>query len=307
MSRLFFFLSEAFRALRRNAAPSIAAIVTIVVTVLLLGVLVPVLDASGSKTEEVREPARAPGLPLRRRDPGARRDELPGASSNAIPHVDRRRVLLADVREEGPRRRACRATSRARSPSSTRNPLPPSFNVKLDDADNLEAVRAAIIAARRRRQAAADQPRSIEDVVDRARRRSKIREVTGAVKIVLTVIAALLLVASLMLVGNTIRLSIYARRREVEVMRLVGATSWFIRWPFMIEGVVVGLFGARIAVGILSARQGHHRRPARRQLRSGRQPQRRSASCPWSRSSSPPRWWSRRSAAAVTLRRFLRV
>ncbi len=67
----------------------------------------------------------------------------------------------------------------------------------------------------------------------------------------LLVIAVLLLVASLLLVANTIRLSIYARRREVEVMRLVGATNWFIRWPFMIEGMIVGLTGAVIAVGIL--------------------------------------------------------
>jgi cell division transport system permease protein len=65
------------------------------------------------------------------------------------------------------------------------------------------------------------------------------------------VIAILLVVASLMLVANTIRLSIYARRREVEVMRLVGATNWFIRWPFVIEGLVVGLSGAAIAVGML--------------------------------------------------------
>jgi cell division transport system permease protein len=54
-----------------------------------------------------------------------------------------------------------------------------------------------------------------------------------------------------MLVSNTIRLSIYTRRREVEVMRLVGATRWFIRWPFMIEGVVVGLAGGLVAILIL--------------------------------------------------------
>jgi cell division transport system permease protein len=65
------------------------------------------------------------------------------------------------------------------------------------------------------------------------------------------VITALLVLASLMLVGNTIRLSIYTRRREVEVMRLVGATRWFIRWPFMIEGMVVGLAGGLIAILIL--------------------------------------------------------
>ena len=94
---------------------------------------------------------------------------------------------------------------------------------------------------------------------------------TSAVKIVLTVIAVLLLVASLMLVANTIRLSIYARRREVEVMRLVGATNWFIRWPFVIEGLIVGLAGAGIAVGDPVGRQGDDHRPAVAELRPDRQ------------------------------------
>jgi cell division transport system permease protein len=61
----------------------------------------------------------------------------------------------------------------------------------------------------------------------------------------------LLVLASLLLVGNTIRLSIYARRREVEVMQLVGATNWFIRWPFVVEGIVCGLIGGLVAVMIL--------------------------------------------------------
>ena len=74
---------------------------------------------------------------------------------------------------------------------------------------------------------------------------------TSALKIVLTVLMALLIVASLMLIGNTIRLSIFTRRREVEVMRLVGATRWFIRWPFLIEGVVVGFVGGLVAILIL--------------------------------------------------------
>ena len=85
---------------------------------------------------------------------------------------------------------------------------------------------------------------------------------TSALKIVLTVITALLIVASLMLVGNTIRLSIYTRRREVEVMRLVGATRWFIRWPFMIEGVVVGFVGGAGRHTDPVAGQAHDRRPA---------------------------------------------
>jgi cell division transport system permease protein len=64
-------------------------------------------------------------------------------------------------------------------------------------------------------------------------------------------LAILLVLTSTLLVGNTIRLSIYARRREVEVMRMVGATAWFIRWPFVIEGVFVGAAGGIIAILLL--------------------------------------------------------
>ena len=58
--------------------------------------------------------------------------------------------------------------------------------------------------------------------------------------------------ASIALIANTIRLSIFARRREVEVMKLVGATNWFIRWPFVIEGVIVGFMGGVLAVLLLT-------------------------------------------------------
>ena len=55
----------------------------------------------------------------------------------------------------------------------------------------------------------------------------------------------------MLLIANTIRLSLYARRREVEVMKLVGATDWFIRWPFVLEGIIVGAIGGLLAVLLL--------------------------------------------------------
>ncbi len=65
------------------------------------------------------------------------------------------------------------------------------------------------------------------------------------------VLTVLLTIASALLIANTIRLSLYARRREVEVMKLVGATDWFIRWPFVIEGTIVGAAGALLAIVVL--------------------------------------------------------
>jgi cell division transport system permease protein len=242
--KLGFFLGEAYRALRRNAAPSIAAIVTIAVTVLLVGVLVPVLDASGSKTDDVRSQLELKVFLFN----DVKQDEVQGLQQRieGINHV-------ASVEYVSPAE-ALKITEERLGDDSlldelNSNPLPPAFNVKLDDPDNLESVQAALSPPD---SAGKPQPISpaIDDIVT-GDQTQQIREVTSAVKILLAVIAVLLALASLFLVGNTIRLSIYARRREVEVMQLVGATDWFIRWPFVIEGLVVGLFGAGIAVGIL--------------------------------------------------------
>jgi cell division transport system permease protein len=79
----------------------------------------------------------------------------------------------------------------------------------------------------------------------------ELTSVSNVLQIVLLVIALVLLVSALVLILNAIRMAIFSRRREVGVMRLVGATSWFIRLPFMVEGLVQGLIGAVVAAGIV--------------------------------------------------------
>ena len=64
-------------------------------------------------------------------------------------------------------------------------------------------------------------------------------------------LAVLLVIASILLISNTIRLSLFSRRREIHVMKLVGATDGFIRWPFVLEGIIVGALGALLAVLLL--------------------------------------------------------
>src|SRR6266540_278640 len=210
MGRILFFLAEAFRALRRSAAPSLAAIVTVVLTTLLLGVFIPVIKASSTTNENV---SKGKGLKILREEVGS------GPLSRGLGQL------------KG-------------------NPLPPSINVFPDDPDNLSSINSALTPPGPNGKPKPISP-AIETISSSQQLANKIRTVTNTVKVILTVIAALLLVASLMLVANTIRLSIYARRREVEVMRLVGATNWFIRWPFVIEGLIVGLTGAAVAVGML--------------------------------------------------------
>jgi cell division transport system permease protein len=79
----------------------------------------------------------------------------------------------------------------------------------------------------------------------------RVLTIAKVISLVFLIAVILLVVASTLLIANTIRLSIFARRREIEVMKLVGATNWFIRGPFMLEGLVCGVVGAVLAVILL--------------------------------------------------------
>jgi cell division transport system permease protein len=252
MSRFVFFTREAFRALRRNGAPSLAAIVTTVVTVVLLGVLIPILLTTQAKSNQIRDSLEF-RVPVFDDATSAEITDLQ-RKLEAIPHVAAVSFItkpeaLAEFKDSYGKKKVEESITQLNG----HNPLPANFSVKADDASNLDAVRAAVAPP-----GANGKPKPISSIVpagdptfEPQQGEKKIEQVTGALKIILSVITALLIAASLMLVGNTIRLSIYTRRREVEVMRLVGATRWFIRWPFMIEGVVVGIAGGLVAILIL--------------------------------------------------------
>ncbi len=131
------------------------------------------------------------------------------------------------------------------------NPLPDTFRVTPEDPDAVLEIKSdlAPVAAGGGRTPVDG---SIDEVRDRREDTTKILQVTRFVKLMAGTLGALLIAASIFLIANTIRLSLYARRREVEVMKLVGATDWFIRWPFVIEGVIVGALGTLLAILLLA-------------------------------------------------------
>ena len=125
------------------------------------------------------------------------------------------------------------------------NPLPDTFHVYPDNPSNVLLVRNGLTPG------GGVIDSAIQSVSNKKGYTRKALELTSAVKWGGLAFAILLTIASVLLIANTIRLSLYARRREVEVMKLVGATDWFIRWPFVIEGVIVGVVGGVLAIVIL--------------------------------------------------------
>ena len=240
--RLGFFLREALRGLRRSSAPALAALLTVVITALVLGVFIPIVQATTGTANEVRNRVVVDAY---LKDSATESDRIQVQRElEATPGVKSIEYISKDeaLRELG--HKVNDAQDKIELLGS--NPLPSLLRVTPEDPDEIKTIAAQIAPGGTPRFDAIDEVRNRESETD------KILSATGLVKGLGAVMAGLLILASIALIANTIRLSVFARRREVEVMKLVGATNWFIRWPFVIEGVIVGFLGGVLSVLLLA-------------------------------------------------------
>jgi cell division transport system permease protein len=239
--RLGFFLKEAMRSLKRNAAPSTAAVLTVLMTALVLGVFIPIVQATTGTANSIRGKVV---VDIYAKD-SANLDQLHELRDAlaTTPNVKKiqfitKQQALADERKKHPEAYDLLGT----------NPLPNLFRITPRDPDRINAIVDRLAPVDPKTGKRQPQLAAIDEVRNRRDETSKILSATGLVKLLTAGLTVLLVLTSIALIANTIRLSIFSRRREVEVMKLVGATNWFIRWPFVIEGVIVGLMGGILAV-----------------------------------------------------------
>ena len=117
------------------------------------------------------------------------------------------------------------------------NPFPASFVAKIEDTSQIEDIISAVKDM--------DGVESVENQQDLV---SSISAFIKGIRYIGTFLFVILVAVSIFLIMNTTKLTVYSRRREVGIMKFVGATDWFIRWPFIIEGMVIGFFGALFSI-----------------------------------------------------------
>ncbi len=237
MTRLRLVFSEAFRSIGANLATTFASVVSVLIGMVLIGVFVGIGTWLVSWSEDKK---RELAVHVYVKD------------ESTPKQIDQLRFLLESderVKVGGvdfiPKAEAL-AIMRKRNPELTENlvsnPLPASFDVVPKRGEDTANIAATV---RNAKLAAVDEVRHGKEVSER------ILQIARAIQLVFLVVVIVLLGASTILIANTIRLSIFARRREIEVMKLVGATNWFVRGPFMLEGVLTGLAGSVAAVALL--------------------------------------------------------
>ncbi|MDQ2894352.1 MAG: ABC transporter permease [Actinomycetota bacterium] len=241
--RIGFFLREAVRATRRSAAPSFAALATVLVTMLVLGVFIPIVQATNGAAASVRSRVLVDvymkSTATSTQEARVRRELLNVPHVRSVQFVSKQQAYAQQSKIDPQAYQLLGA-----------NPLPDTFHVIPDNPGNVLAVRTALTPPSPGGTAGVLDS-AIQSVSNKKNDTRKILAVTNLVTITAAGLTVLLTLASVLLIANTIRLSLYSRRREIEVMKLVGATDWFIRWPFVVEGIVVGAAGALAAIVVL--------------------------------------------------------
>ena len=237
-TRIGYFGRETVVSLRRNLLMTIAGVLTVAVSLALFGGIMMLSSWVGHGTERIKG----------------------GVRLEIFMNVDATDEQIATVRaalENDPDVKSFRFFDKEdaldefkrifrKDPDLVKNitaeALPTSYRIVPERAEQTNAIQRRFEA----------EP-GVEDVATPEEALRGLLDATNTARIIFIGLSLVLLVSSLFLIVNTIRLATFARRREIEVMKLVGASNWFVRVPFMAEGLVQGLIGAGLAVGVVVA------------------------------------------------------
>jgi cell division transport system permease protein len=230
-------ISEAWRSLGANASTTVAATLTVLIGMFLLGLFIALGTWTLSWSNHVKSELLVK-VYFKQSATVAQENALvrqlnqnPLVKAGGVRYVSKA-AGFAYMKKHYP-------TLANNVPS---NPLGDRVDVTPVRAEKVDALYQSISSPK---------PPGVDTITDGKQTSHRILRVAHAIEIVFTIATLILIAASILLISNTIRLSIFSRRREIEVMKLVGATNWFVRGPFMLEGLITGLIGALLAVFFL--------------------------------------------------------
>ena len=233
-----YFIVDALKSIKRNITVSFAAMLTVLVTFFVLGTFTLVGLNFNKTIEDVAD-----------------KIEIKVYLQDDIKLVNQREVEIKLAEQEGVKAVTYESKDEAFTKlkkdlegnsgmlegySLENNPLASSYIVTLEDASYAGSVSKAV-----------EDMTGVESITNQQELIEKISRVVDFVQILGVVLFFVFIGVSIFLIMNTIKLAVYSRRREVGIMKFVGATDWFIRWPFVIEGMIIGAVGSLFATVIL--------------------------------------------------------
>lgn len=231
-----YFVREATTNLRRNKLMTVAAVLTAGVSLLLLGGVLTLGDFVSSITREIESRVEV-SVFLSDNITDAQQQDVKG-TLEGLDVV--KKVSYVSKDEAFKEFKELYRDQPALWENIDADVLPASFRVELADPERVDVVRSKL-----------DRNPAVEEIADQRETVQRLVRFTDLLRTFSVVMIIVLLGAAVLLISNTTQLAIYARRREIEIQKLVGATNWFVRLPFMLEGITAGVAGAVIALFLL--------------------------------------------------------
>ena len=236
-------VSEAWRSLAANASTTIAATMTVLIAMFILGLSIGLGSWALSWSNHVKKELVVhvyfcTQLSCGKDATAAQKEKI----GNLISPSNMREVKSIRFVSKAEALKIMRKSNPELTETLPGNPLPDAFEITPKRGEDVETI------ANRIPHGATS---GVEKVSFGKKTAKRILRVARVIEIVFLLAVVVLLIAATLLIANTIRLSIFSRRREIEVMKLVGATNWFVRGPFMLEGLICGLAGSVLAVVLL--------------------------------------------------------
>ena len=236
MMRMRMIVGEAWRSITASMSTTVAATMTVLVAMLVLGTTIGLGTWVLSYSDHLKQQLLVKVYFTNDRTP----KQINAIGRRFDPKVNPLVQKLTFV----PKEEALKIMQK-RLPQLNRglayNPYPDAYEIRPTKGEYINDIRAQLRPI----------PAGVDRINDGGTTSHRVLKVGGIISVVCLIGVLLLLIASTLLIANTIRLSIFARRREIEVMKLVGATNWFVRGPFMVEGLICGLAGSIAAVVLL--------------------------------------------------------
>jgi len=233
-----FFIIDALKSFKRNKTVSIAAAATVAATLFIFGVFVLTLLNVNEGILEVESKVEAKVI-LKDNITMTQQRDLEKKIKEVNGVVDVSYESKAQAMEKFKNQLGEQNKSLVEGLDKD-NPMPNSYIIKVQKPEIISEVVNRIKGSE-----------GIESIKDAREVVEKLTSITKTLKWVGSVIFVILIGVSLFLIGNTIKITVYSRRREIGIMKYIGATDWFIRWPFIIEGIIIGIIGAVFADAIL--------------------------------------------------------
>lgn len=234
ISTLKYFSIDAFKSLKRNRTLSVASIITVSLTLFMFGIfLIAMLNAN--KLVKNVESKLEVQVFLKEKISESDKNNIEKTVKNIngvvqVSYETKEQALEKYKEQLGEKNEGLLKGF------DKENPLPESYIVKVKSPELVQVVVSNI-----------EKKSGVEEVVANRELVDRIAAFTKGIKWVGAAALIILIPISLLLIGNTIKLAVYSRRREIGIMKFVGATDGFIRWPFIIEGIVIGLIGSLIS------------------------------------------------------------